>query len=231
MSVSFEAVRHSPSSGVAQPQSSMKESHPAKLHLQEVDQTATASSTSNKSTSLQLLLLLHTMAGVAALRRRNGGSGTARARCSVQDAAAVKTGTCRDVMAVYPTRCWPQQPPARAWAAAPRSCRNLPPHPLLIQPYVRERAANCTHLRRGAAREVADLFTHHREKETDNENVFARSTTDCWTLHPVPPWHEVAPRATPLGHARWCAPGAGLWPRATSRSSSSTWCSGICAGV
>ena len=43
MTVSFEAVPHSPSSGVAQPQSSMKESHPAKLHLQEVDQTATAS--------------------------------------------------------------------------------------------------------------------------------------------------------------------------------------------
>ena len=67
MTVSFEAVPHSPSSGVAQPQSSMKESYPAKLHLQEVDQTATASSTSNKSTSLQLLLLLHTAVGVAAL--------------------------------------------------------------------------------------------------------------------------------------------------------------------
>ena len=77
MTVSFEAVPHSPSSGVAQPQSSMKESHPAKLHLQEVDQTATASSTSNKSTSLQLLLLLHTTAGIAALRRRNGCSCTA----------------------------------------------------------------------------------------------------------------------------------------------------------
>ena len=73
MTVSFEAVPHSPSSGVAQPQSSMKESHPAKVHLQEVDQTATASSTSNKSTSLQLLLLLHTAVGDAALRRRNGG--------------------------------------------------------------------------------------------------------------------------------------------------------------
>ena len=59
MTVSFEAVPHSPSSGVAQPQSSMKESHPAKVHLQEVDQTATASSTSNKSTSLQLLLLFN----------------------------------------------------------------------------------------------------------------------------------------------------------------------------
>ena len=81
MTVSFEAVPHSPSSGVAQPQSSMKQSHPAKLHLQEVDQTATASSTSNKSTSLQLLLLLHATVGVAALRRRDGGSGTARARC------------------------------------------------------------------------------------------------------------------------------------------------------
>ena len=81
MTVSFEAVPHSPSSGVAQPQSSMKESHPAKVHLQEVDQTATASSTSNKSTSLQLLLLLHATVGVAALRRRDGGSGTARARC------------------------------------------------------------------------------------------------------------------------------------------------------
>ena len=69
MTVSFEAVPHSPSCGVAQPQSSMKESHPAKLHLQEVDQTATASSTSNKSTSLQLLLLLHTTVSDAALRR------------------------------------------------------------------------------------------------------------------------------------------------------------------
>ena len=68
MTVSFEAVPHSPSCGVAQPQSSMKESLPAKLHLQEVDPTATASSTSNKSTSLQLLLLLHTAVGVAALR-------------------------------------------------------------------------------------------------------------------------------------------------------------------
>ena len=73
MTVSFEAVPHSPSCGVAQPQSSMKESHPAKVHLQEVDQTATASSTSNKSTSLQLLLLLHTTAGDAALRHRNEG--------------------------------------------------------------------------------------------------------------------------------------------------------------
>ena len=87
MTVSFEAVPRSPSCGVAQPQSSMKESHPAKVHLQEVDQTTTASSTSNKSTSLQLLLLLHTAIGVAALRRQNGGSGTARAR----DAA----GRCR----------------------------------------------------------------------------------------------------------------------------------------
>ena len=68
MTVSFEVVPHSPSSGVAQPQSSMKESYPAKLHRQEVDRTATASSTSNKSTSLQLLLLLHTAIGVAALR-------------------------------------------------------------------------------------------------------------------------------------------------------------------
>ena len=84
MSVSFEAVPHSPSCGVAQPQSSMKESHPAKLHLQEVDQTATASSTSNKSTSLQLLLLLHTAVGVAALRRRNECSRTAGGPCAAR---------------------------------------------------------------------------------------------------------------------------------------------------
>ena len=84
MTVSFEAVPHSLSSGVAQPQSSMKESHPAKVHLQKVDQTATASSTSNKSTSLQLLLLLHTSIGDAALRRRNGCSCTARAPCASQ---------------------------------------------------------------------------------------------------------------------------------------------------
>ena len=84
MTVSFEAVPHSPSCGVAQPQSSMKESHPAKVHLQEVDQTATASSTSNKSTSLQLLLLLHTTAGIAALRHRNECNRIARAPCASQ---------------------------------------------------------------------------------------------------------------------------------------------------
>ena len=84
MTVSFEAVPHSPSSGVAQPQSSMKESHPAKLHLQEVAPTGTASSTSNKSTSLQLLLLLHTVVGDAALRRRNECSRTARAACAAR---------------------------------------------------------------------------------------------------------------------------------------------------
>ena len=84
MTVSFEAVPHSPSSGVAQPQSSMKESHPAKVHLQEVDQTATASSTSNKSTSLQLLLLLHTTAGIAALRRRNEGPCSSRSHTATR---------------------------------------------------------------------------------------------------------------------------------------------------
>ena len=84
MTVSFEAVPHSPSCGVAQPQSSMKESHPAKVHLQEVDQTATASSTSNKSTSLQLLLLLHTTVGDAALRCRNECGRTARAACAAR---------------------------------------------------------------------------------------------------------------------------------------------------
>ena len=82
--MSFEAVPHCPSSGVAQPQSSMKESHPAKVHLQEVDRAATASSTSNKSTSLQLLLLLHTVVGDAALRRRNECSRTARAACAAR---------------------------------------------------------------------------------------------------------------------------------------------------
>ena len=84
MTVSFEAVPHSPSSGVAQPQSSMKESHPAKVHLQEVDQTATASSTSNKSTSLQLLLLLHATVGVAALRRRNEGPCSSRSHTATR---------------------------------------------------------------------------------------------------------------------------------------------------
>lgn len=89
MTVSFEAVPHSPSSGVAQPQSSMKESHPAKVHLQEVDQTATASSTSNKSTSLQLLLLLHMTAGIAALRAAETEAAAqlehAAGRCRRQD--------------------------------------------------------------------------------------------------------------------------------------------------
>ena len=84
MTVSFEAVPHSPSCGVAQPQSSMKESLPAKLHLQEVDPTATASSISNKSTLLQLLLLLHTAVGDAALRRRNECSRTAGGPCAAR---------------------------------------------------------------------------------------------------------------------------------------------------
>ena len=88
MTVSFEAVPHSPSCGVAQPQSSMKESHPAKVHLQEVDQTATASSTSNKSTSLQLLLLLHTTVSDA---------GTLRCAAETEAAAQLEhaAGRCR----------------------------------------------------------------------------------------------------------------------------------------
>ena len=111
MTVSFEAVPHSPSSGVAQPQSSMKESYPAKVHLQEVDQTATASSTSNKSTSLQLLLLLHTMAGIAALRHRNEGPCSSRSHTATR--AAGRSLTCARVMAMLVSWWSPPAPAAR----------------------------------------------------------------------------------------------------------------------
>ena len=118
MTVSFEVVPHSPSSGVAQPQSSMKESLPAKLHRQEVDQTATASSTSNKSTSLQLLLLLHTAIGVAALRLRNGGSGTARARCRTMPPS--RRG--------HAETSWPCTRPGVGRSRRRREGGRLPPH-------------------------------------------------------------------------------------------------------
>ena len=128
MSVSFEAVPHSPSCGVAQPQSSMKESHPAKVHLQEVDQTATASSTSNKSTSLQLLLLLHTVVGDAALRRRNGGTCSSRSHTATR--AAGRSLTCARVMAmlVLAGSSLPSTPRVMAGASVGRP--NLPPYPV-----------------------------------------------------------------------------------------------------
>ena len=119
MTVSFEAVPHSPSSGVAQPQSSMKESYPAKVHLQEVDQTATGSSTSNKSTSLQLLLLLHTTVSDAALRRRNGGSGTARARCR----------TLLPSRRGHAETSWPCTRPGVGRSSRRHERGRLPPHP------------------------------------------------------------------------------------------------------
>ena len=119
MTVSFEAVPHSPSCGVAQPQSSMKESHPAKLHLQEVDQTATASSTSNKSTSLQLLLLLHTAVGVAALRRRNEGPCSSRSHTATR--AAGRSLTCARVMAML-VSWWSPPAPAARRASGPFAC-------------------------------------------------------------------------------------------------------------
>ena len=84
MTVSFEAVPHSPSCGVAQPQSSMKESYPALLLRHDVDRTAQASSASSKSTSLELLLHLHTNVGAVVVRRRNECSCTARARCTIR---------------------------------------------------------------------------------------------------------------------------------------------------
>ena len=116
MTVSFEAVPHSPSSGVAQPQSSMKESHPVKVHLQEVDQTATASSTSNKSTSLQLLLLLHTMAGIAALRHRNEGPCSSRSHTATR--AAGRRLNCARVTAVLVSWWSPPAPAARRASGA-----------------------------------------------------------------------------------------------------------------
>ena len=116
MTVSFEAVPHSPSCGVAQPQSSMKESHPAKVHLQEVDQTATASSTSNKSTSLQLLLLLHTVVGDAELRHRNEGPCSSRSHTATR--AAGRRLNCARVTAVLVSWWSPPAPAARRASGA-----------------------------------------------------------------------------------------------------------------
>ena len=116
MTVSFEAVPHSPSCGVAQPQSSMKESHPAKLHLQEVAPTGTASSTSNKSTSLQLLLLLHVTVGDAALRRRNEGPCSSRSHTATR--AAGRRLNCARVTAVLVSWWSPPAPAARRASGA-----------------------------------------------------------------------------------------------------------------
>ena len=82
MLLSSEAGPQRRHGGVAQPQCSMKESLPDTIFLLEVDCTAAASSARNESRSLQLLLVLHTLVGGAEMRRTNGCSRTARARCT-----------------------------------------------------------------------------------------------------------------------------------------------------
>ena len=126
--MSFEAVPHSPSCGVAQPQSSMKESHPAMLHLQEVAPTGTASSTSNKSTSLQLLLLLHATVGDAALRRRNEGPCSSRSHTATR--AAGRRLRCARVTAALVSWWSPPAPAARRASGAFVGCRYFRPYPV-----------------------------------------------------------------------------------------------------
>ena len=62
----------------------MKEAAAAVLVRHDVDRPARASSASSESGSLELLLTLDALVGAAILRRTNGCSSTARARCAAQ---------------------------------------------------------------------------------------------------------------------------------------------------
>ena len=77
-----EAVLQRVCSCAAQPQSSTKEPCTALLLRKDVDRQGQASSASSESGSLELLLTLHALFGAAILRRTNGGSHSARARCA-----------------------------------------------------------------------------------------------------------------------------------------------------
>ena len=82
MLLSSEAGPQRRHGGVAQPQNSMKESLTDITLLQTIDRTAQCSRASSKSMSLELLLVLRTLVGGAELRRTNGCSRSARARCT-----------------------------------------------------------------------------------------------------------------------------------------------------
>ena len=69
MLLSSEAGPQRLHGGVAQPQSSVKESLTDMTLLLTIDHTAQCSRASSKSTSLELLLVMHFIVGVAELRR------------------------------------------------------------------------------------------------------------------------------------------------------------------
>ena len=82
MLLSSEAGPQRRHGGVAQPQNSTMESLTDITLLLTIDHTAQYSHASSKSMSLELLLVLRTLVGGAELRRTNGCSRTARARCT-----------------------------------------------------------------------------------------------------------------------------------------------------
>ena len=77
-----EAVQQRLHSSAAQQRCSMKEPPAAVLVRHDVDRLGRASSASSESGSLELLLTLDALVGAAILRRTNGGSHSARARCA-----------------------------------------------------------------------------------------------------------------------------------------------------
>ena len=79
-----EAVQQRLHSSAAQQRCSMKEPPAAVLVRHDVDRLGQASSVSSESGSLELLLTLDALVGAAILRRTNGCSSTARARCAAQ---------------------------------------------------------------------------------------------------------------------------------------------------
>ena len=79
-----EAVQQRLHSSAAQPQQAMKEAAAAVLVRHDIDRPAWVGSASSKSGSLELLQTLDALVGAAILRRTNGCSSTARARCVMQ---------------------------------------------------------------------------------------------------------------------------------------------------
>ena len=82
--VSSAAVPQRPCSGVAQPQSCMKESLTDTTLTLTIDRTTCSCRASEKSTLLELLLHLHITVGAIELQRTNECSSTGRARCAMQ---------------------------------------------------------------------------------------------------------------------------------------------------
>ena len=82
--MSSAAVPQRPCSGVAQPQSCMKESLTDTTLTLTIDRTTRSCRASKKSTLLELLLHLHITVGAIELQRTNECSSTGRARCAMQ---------------------------------------------------------------------------------------------------------------------------------------------------